>query len=47
MIFCICLESGIKPTLTGEIDLNFTNCHEADLVFSRGLPHKINNFDKA
>ena len=23
------------------------NCHEADLVFGPGLPHKINNFDKA
>ena len=23
-----------------------TNCHEADLVFGRGLPHKINNFDE-
>jgi len=23
------------------------NCHEADLVFGPGLPHKINNFDEA
>jgi len=22
------------------------NCHGADLVFGRGLPHKINNFDE-
>jgi len=22
------------------------NCHEADLAFGRGLPHKINNFDE-
>jgi len=26
---------------------SFYNCHEADLVFGSGLPHKINNFDKA
>ena len=23
------------------------NCHEADLVFGRGLTYKINNFDEA
>ena len=22
------------------------NCHEVDLVFGSGLPHKINNFDE-
>jgi len=26
---------------------NVYNCHEADLSFGSGLPHKINNFDKA
>ena len=39
MIFCICLESGIKSTLTGEIDLNFTNGHEADLDFAKEFAH--------
>jgi len=40
-----------KGSTTGEEKLGppwdiATNCHEADLAFGPGLPHKINNFDE-